>query len=269
MRAVFKETVLITGASSGIGLELARCFAADHAFNPDQCRLILVARTTAALESLAVELRQNYKVRVLVLTADLSLPETPKVIFDQLNADGIPVDVLVNNAGFGLQGEFAKLPLPRQLEMLQVNMTALTNLTRLYLPSMIQRQRGGVLNVGSVAGFLPGPYMSVYYATKAYVLSYTEALAEELAGSGLKISVLCPGPTESNFGMVARGGKMRKIQTPKMTARAVAEYGLQAYRRGQIVAVPGATNKLLTLLVRMLPRSMIRKITKRYNRVED
>ena len=269
MRAAFKETVLITGASSGIGLELARCFAADHEFNPDHCLLILVARTTAALESLAVELRQNYKVRVLVLTADLSLPDAPKVIFDQLNAGGIPVDVLVNNAGFGLQGEFAKLPLSRQLEMLQVNMTALTHLTRLYLPSMIQRQRGGVLNVGSVAGFLPGPYMSVYYATKAYVLSYTEALAEELAGSGLKISVLCPGPTESNFGMVARGGKARKIQTPKMTARAVAEYGLQAYRRGQIVAVPGASNKFLTLLVRMLPRSMIPKITKRYNRVED
>ena len=269
MRAVYRETVLITGASSGIGLELARCFAADHAFNPDQCRLILVARTTAALESLAADLRLEHKVRVTVLTADLSLPETPKVIFDKLNADGIPVDVLVNNAGFGLQGEFAQLPLSRQMEMLQVNMTALTKLTGLYLPAMVQRKRGGVLNVGSVAGFQPGPYMAVYYATKAYVLSYTEALAEELAGTGLNVSVLCPGPTESNFGMVARGGKMRKIQTPKMTARAVAEYGLQAYRRGQIVAVPGPTNKLLTLLVRVLPRGVVRKLTKRYNRVED
>ena len=269
MRAAYRETVLITGASSGIGLELARCFAADHAFNPDQCRLILVARTTTALDSLATELRQDYKVRVTVLTADLSLPETPKLIFDKLNADGIPVDVLVNNAGFGLQGEFARLPLSRQLEMLQVNMTALTHLTGLFLPAMVQRKQGGILNVGSVAGFQPGPYMSVYYATKAYVLSYTEALAEELAGCGLNISVLCPGPTESNFGMVARGGKARKIQTPKMTAQAVAEYGLQAFSRGQIVAVPGASNKLLTVLVRILPRRLVRKITKRYNRIED
>lgn len=269
MRAVYNETVLITGASSGIGLELARCFAADHEFNPDQCRLVLLARNKEALESLAAELRRDFKIRVMVLTADLSLPETPKFILDQLNGEGVAVDVLVNNAGFGLMGEFEKLPLARQLEMLQVNITALTALTGLFLPGMIQRRRGGVLNVGSTAGFQPGPNMGVYYATKAYVLSFTEALAEELSGSGLKVSVLCPGPTESNFWKVARGGKARKLQIPKMSGRSVAVYGYQAFRRGKFVAVSGRMNKLLTLLVRIMPRIFVRKITKRYNQVVD
>lgn len=269
MREVFQETVLITGASSGIGLELAHCFAADYAFNADECRLILLARNTLALETLAEELRRNHKVQVTILTADLSQPESPRQIFDQLSAEGIAVDVLVNNAGFGLMGEFSKLPLARQLEIVQVNMTALTALTGLFLPAMLQRRRGGILNVGSVAGFQPGPNMAIYYATKAYVLSFTEALAEELADRGLTVSVLCPGPTESNFGKVARGDRPRKIQTPKMSARAVAEHGYWAFRRGKVIAVPGFTNKLLTLLVRIFPRRFVRKMARRYNQIDD
>jgi short-subunit dehydrogenase len=269
MGVVYNETVLITGASSGIGLELARCFAADHASNPGQCRLILLARNTAALEALAAELQHEFKIRVTVLTADLSRVETTQFIFDRLKQDGITVDILVNNAGFGLMGEFSKLSLPQQLEMLQVNVTALSSLTGLFLPAMIQRKRGGILNVGSVAGFQPGPNMAVYYATKAYVLSFTEALAEELAGSGLNVSVLCPGPTESNFWKVARGGKARKLQIPKMSGRTVALYGYQAFRRGKYVAVSGLMNKLLTLLVRIMPRILVRKIARRYNQVED
>ena len=189
-----EETVLITGASSGIGLELAKCFAADG------CRLVLVARNPDALEKLAEELRRENKIEAIVFPADLSLPETPKRIFEQLSAQKISVDVLVNNAGFGAHGAFVEMSLPRQLEMLQVNITALTELTGLFLPGMIQRKRGGILNVSSVAGFQPGPGMAVYYATKAFVLSFTEALAEELLGTGLTVSVLCPGPTESNFG---------------------------------------------------------------------
>ena len=153
MNAANSETVLITGASSGIGLELARCFAADG------CRLILLARNTDALEALAGELRQAHKIETLVLTADLSRPETPARVFKELQGRGIKVDVLVNNAGFGANGTFAGLPLQRQLEMIQVNITALTNLTGLFLPGMIERRRGGVLNVGSLAGFLPGPGM--------------------------------------------------------------------------------------------------------------
>jgi short-subunit dehydrogenase len=258
-----KQTVLITGASSGIGLELAKCFAAD------KCRLILVARNTAALETLAKELRQSHEVEVIVLTADLSLPETPKRIFSELSAQKITVDVLVNNAGFGAHGAFAQIALPRQLEMLQVNITALTELTGLFLPGMIQRQSGGILNVGSVAGFQPGPGMTVYFATKAFVLSFTEALAEELQGTGLKVSVLCPGPTESNFGNVARGEQSRQIETAKMTAEAVAVHGHRAFRKGKITAIPGLQNKVFVFLNRILPRMIPRKVVKFYNRTTE
>ncbi len=262
------QTILITGASSGIGLELAKCFAAEQ-FANDDGRIILLARNTAALESLAAELSRDWKVEVTVLTADLSLPETPKQIFEQLSAQKISVDVLVNNAGFGANGTFAEISLPRQLEMLQVNITALTELTGLFLPGMIQRKRGGILNVGSVAGFLPGPGMAVYYATKAFVLSFTEALAEELAGTGLTISVLCPGPTESNFGSVARGKKVRQIKTSKMSAEAVAVYGHRAFRNGKITAIPGLQNKMFVFLNRILPRPIPRKLVKRYNRTTE
>src|ERR1700733_8715171 len=150
MNAVNLETVLITGASSGIGLELAKCFAAEG------CKLILVARNKIALENLAEELRRKNKIEAIVLPTDLSLPETPKRIFSELSAQKISVDVLVNNAGFGLHDTFVNLPLQRQLEMIQVNVTALTELTGLFLPEMIRRNRGGILNVGSVAGFQPG-----------------------------------------------------------------------------------------------------------------
>jgi uncharacterized protein len=258
-----RETVLITGASSGIGLELAKCFAADG------CCLILVARNTDALEKLAEELRRENKIEAMILTADLSLPQTPKQILEKLSAQNISVDVLINNAGFGAHGAFTEMSLPWQLEMLQVNITALTELTGLFLPGMIQRKRGGILNVGSVAGFQPGPGMAVYYATKAYVLSFTEALAEELHGTGLKVSVLCPGPTESNFGTVARGKKTRKLQTKKMSAATVAFYGHRAFRNGKLLAVPGWSNRLLIFLNRMTPRWFPRKIVKFYNRTID
>jgi uncharacterized protein len=258
-----KETVLITGASSGIGLELAKCFAADG------CRLILVARNILALEKLAEELRLKNKIEAIVLPADLSLPETPKQIFEKLSAQKISVDVLVNNAGFGANGAFVELSLPRQLEMLQVNITALTELAGLFLPGMIQRKRGGILNVGSVAGFLPGPGMAVYYATKAFVLSFTEALSEELLGTGLKVSVLCPGPTESNFGSVARGQKVREIKTSKMSAKAVAIYGHRAFRNGKVIAISGAQNRAFVFLNRFAPRWIPRKIINSYNHIKE
>lgn len=262
MNAVNPETVLVTGASSGIGLELAKCFAADG------CRLVLVARNTAAMETLAQELHQKHHVEVRVLTADLSKPETPRRIFDELTAAHLKIDVLVNNAGFGAHGTFAELSLAWQMDMLQVNIAALTELTGLFLPDMIQRRRGGILNVGSVAGFQPGPGMTVYYATKSFVLSFTEALGEELQGTGLKVSVLCPGPTTSNFGNVARGHKVRKFQTSKMTAEAVARYGHWAFRKGKLTAVPGWQNHLLVFLNRILPRPFPRRIVQLYNRTK-
>jgi len=215
MNAANPETVLITGASSGIGLELARCFAADKS------NLILIARSTDALEKLAGELRAAHGITARVLTADLSLPGCNPV-----------------------RG---------------------TKFARQFL----QRRRGGILNVGSVAGFLPGPNMAVYYASKAFVLSFTEALAEEMSGSGLTFSVLCPGPTESNFGNVARGGKTRQVQRQKMSAATVARIGHQKFRAEKIVVVPGISNQLLAFSTRIVSRTFARKIVKKYNRTKE
>jgi hypothetical protein len=260
MNGANSETVLVTGASSGIGLELAKCFAADGS------RLVLVARNTQALESLADELRRRHNVEALVLTADLSLPESPQRIFNELQGRGISVDVLVNNAAFGAWGRFAELPLPRQLDMLQVNITALVHLTGLFLPGMLQRQRGGILNVASVAGFVPGPGLAIYYATKACVVSFTEALAVELTGTNVTITVLCPGPTLTNFGDTAQfPEERRKIRMATMSAEAVARYGHRAFRRKKVVAVPGRQNRLIILFSRLLPRSMVRKMAGKAN----
>ena len=256
------ETVLITGASSGIGLELARSFAADG------CRLVLLARSTDALEALAGELRREHGIEAHVVMADLSLPETPAQVFEEVQGRGIVVDILVNNAGFGACGGFADLPLQRQLNMIQVNLTALTALTGLFLPGMIGRGRGGVLNVGSVAGYLPGPTMAIYFASKAFVLSFTDALAEELVGTGVTATVLCPGPTESNFGIVARGQKERRRKTGKMTAKSVAQDGHDAFRRGKSVAISGWRNRILVLLIWLMPRRAVRKMAKFFNQTQ-
>jgi len=256
------ETVLVTGASSGIGLELAKCFAADKS------NLILIARNTTAMETLAAELRREHKIEVQVITADLSRPETPEKIVSELKGRGTIVDVLVNNAGFGLHGGFAELPLARQLEIIQVNVAALVALTGIFLPGMIQRKRGGVLNVGSVAGFLPGPNMAVYYASKAFVQSFSEALFEELRGTGVSVTNLCPGPTESNFSQTARAYQTRTTQVAKMSAAEVAAAGHRAFRAGHCVNVPGAKNMLLMQLTRFLPRSTLRKGVGRYNKLK-
>jgi short-subunit dehydrogenase len=259
MSAANPETVLITGASSGIGLELARCFGADGS------RLVLVARNTSALDDLAGELRRDYKVEATVLAGDLSLYETPKKMFAELKGRGIVVDVLVNNAGFGTRGQFSELPLGRQLEMIQVNVAALTELTGLFLPGMLERHHGSVLNVASVAGFVPGPGMAVYYATKAFVLSFTEALAEELSATGVKVMALCPGPTETNFGNVAHVQGARLVRVASMSAKEVALQGHKAFRCGRVVAVSGWRNRLLVVLIRFIPRLLVRKIVKKFN----
>jgi uncharacterized protein len=262
MKPANRETVLVTGASSGIGLELAKCFAADKS------NLILVARSTEALEMLAGKLRAKHSIEVHVLTADLADPGSPQRIFDELKGRGIIVDVVVNNAGFGLHGAFAELPLKRQLEIIQVNVAALVELTGLFLPGMIQRKGGGILNVGSVAGFLPGPNMAVYYASKAFVQSFSEALHEELRGTGVRVTNLCPGPTETNFSKTARAYQMRISQAAKMSAKEVAVAGWRAFRAGQCVNVPGMKNVLLVQSARIIPRSTLRKVVARYNRLK-
>lgn len=256
------ETVLVTGASSGIGLELAKCFAADES------NVVLVARNTAALETLAAELRRDHKIEVHIITADLARPESPQSIFDELQGRGAVVDVLVNNAGFGLHGRFADLPLGRQLEIVQVNIAALVALTRLFLPGMVERRRGGILNVGSVAGFIPGPNMAVYYASKAFVQSFSEALFEELRGTGVSVTNLCPGPTETNFTQTARMYQTRAMKVAKMSAADVAAAGHRAFRRKRCISVPGAKNRLLVQLAKIVPRAAVRKGVAHYNQLK-
>ena len=251
------ETALITGASSGIGLELARLFAADRS------NLVLVARSEDKLEQLAAELRQQHGVAVAVLGKDLADPMAAQAIFEAVTAQGIAVDVLVNDAGFGLLGAVADLPLQRQLDMIQVNVAALTHLTRLFLPGMIQRRQGGILNVGSTAGFQPGPTAAVYYATKAFVLSFTEALAEELAGTGITATCLAPGPTVTGFGAVSGMDNSLLFRSGAMDATAVARRGYRGFRRGKVLVIPGVKNKLLAFSVRLAPRSFVRKLVKR------
>ena len=255
------ETVLVTGASSGIGWELAKCFAADGS------RMILVARKRQALEALAEELRRAQKTHSEVLPADLSEPGAPARILGHLEAHGVRVDVLVNNAGFGARGGFAQLPLQRQIEMVQVNVTALTHLTGLFLPGMIARRRGGVLNVASTAAFQPGPGMAVYYATKAYVLSFSEALAEELVGTGVTVTASCPGPTATNFGTAANMRTLGLVKKVSMSAESVARISHRAFRRGSVVAITGLRNQVPAFLVRLFPRAAVRKIAKRLNNV--
>ncbi len=253
------ETVLVTGASSGIGRELAKCFAADG------CRLILLARKRQTLQGVAEELRQAHRTQSEILTADLAEPHTPARILQHLEANGTKVDVLVNNAGFGAFGRFRELSVERQLQMVQVNVTALTHLTGLLLPGMIERGRGGVLNVASTAAFQPGPLMAVYFATKAYVLSFSEAIAEELVGTGVMVTTLCPGPTATNFAETAQGRFSRRFLRRAMSAESVAQIGHRAFRKGQVVAVAGWSNQLLASLVRLGPRFMVRKVAKRLN----
>jgi short-subunit dehydrogenase len=256
------ETVLITGASSGIGLELAKCFAAEKS------NLILTARNRDALEKLADELRREHSIKVEVIVADLSLPESPQKLHSETKGRGLNVDVLVNNAGFGLHGAFAELPLKRQMEIVQVNISALVEMTGLFLPEMLQRNRGGILNVGSVAGFVPGPQMAVYYASKAFVLSFSEALHEELRGTKIRVTNLCPGPTETNFSSVARSHRVRQAQAKKMSAAEVARIGHRDFRAGVHISLPGAINKISAFAPRVFPRAAVRNLVGRYNKVK-
>jgi uncharacterized protein len=249
------ETVLITGASAGIGVELARLFAGDGS------ELILVARREERLRALAAELRAAHGVTVHVLAADLADPAAPETIVRWTGEQGLAVDVLVNNAGFGARGRFAESEPERQMAMVQVNIAALTHLTRLFLPGMIARRRGGVLNVGSVAGFQPGPQMAVYYASKAYVLHFTEALAEELRGTGVVASCLAPGATATEFASVAglETSPIFRIKANVADAPSVARAGYEGFRRGRTIVVPGLKNRLATLAVRLAPRVVVRR----------
>jgi uncharacterized protein len=245
---------LVTGASSGIGRELARRIAADG------WRVALVARRAERLEALADDLRARHGAEVRVVPADLAAPGGPALVERELEALGLEVDFLVNNAGFGTWGPFVEQSLESQLEMLRVNVMALTELTGRFLPRMRSRGHGVVLNVASLAGFQPGPGMAVYYASKAYVLHFSEALREELRDSGVSVTALCPGPTASEFQARAAMTGSRLGRNPfMMEAGRVAEAGYRGAMRGRTVVVPGALNRVASRLPRLFPRAITRR----------
>jgi uncharacterized protein len=248
------ETVFITGASSGIGLQLAKLFANDGS------RLVLLSPDQERLEAVAEELRRTFGVEVLVLIKDLTDPAAPQAIFDQLASQGIDVDVLVNNAGFGALGHVVDLPVDRQMNMIQVNVMAVTHLTRLFLPKMVERNRGGILNLGSTGSYQPGPNAAVYYASKAFVLSFTEALAEELSQTNLHITCMTPGPTKTAFGADSGMETTLVFRYNSMDVVTVARLGHRGFRRGKVIVAPGIVNRFMTFLVRIVPRSVARKV---------
>ncbi|NVB40516.1 SDR family oxidoreductase [Pseudenhygromyxa sp. WMMC2535] len=255
-----QPVAVITGASAGLGRELARLFAADgHG-------LVLVARREARLRELADELEAAHSITALPLAMDLSDPEAPDAIAAALAGEGLDPEFLVNNAGFGTSGAFAELALARELEEISVNIRALVHLTRLLLPGMVERGRGRILNLGSTAGFQPGPYMATYYASKAFVNHFSEALAHELAGTGVSVTVSCPGPTATEFGAVAGNAKSALFERGVVaSSEDVARHAYQAMLRGERMAVPGLINKLLVRSGGLLPRGLLLRITGRLN----
>lgn len=251
--------VLITGASSGIGYELAKRFARDGH------DLVLVARSRERMETIAKELGGPAGVALKAIPKDLSRPRSAQEIFEELRGESIHVGVLVNCAGFGVYGPFADTDLAAEMEMMQLNMIALTELTKLAVRPMLRKGAGRILNVASTAAFQPGPRMAVYYATKAYVLSFSEALANELAGTGVTVSTLCPGPTRSGFGRRANMGGARVYRSGVMDAAAVADAGYRGLWKGETVIVPGLRNKLIALAARLGPRRLVVAVARRAN----
>ncbi|MCB9539747.1 MAG: SDR family oxidoreductase [Myxococcales bacterium] len=247
-----KGTALVTGASMGLGAILARLFAADGH------NLILTARSEDKLAALAAELRTAHGVEVRVEPCDLADPAAPKQLADRL-AD-TPIDFLVNNAGFGTQGRFVKLDRQKELDEIQVNVAALTDLTRLFLPGMVERGFGRVLNVASTAGFQPGPFMATYYATKAYVISFSEGIAEELRGTGVTVTAHCPGATRTEFAANAGIEKSRLFKLGPADATEVATHAYRAMHAGRVVAIHGLKNWLGAFSIRFSPRVVVRRL---------
>ena len=252
-------TAFITGASAGIGRELARCFAADGH------DLLLVARRLPELQALCAELEQRHRIKARAIACDLASPSALAGLLAEVR--GLEFEYLVNNAGFGTCGSFAELPADREAAMVELNVTAVVQLTRAVLPQMLARQSGRILNVGSTAGFQPGAYMATYYATKAFVNSFSEALAYELRGSGVSITLSCPGPTQTEFGDISGVNKTRLFKLGAAPAASVATQAYRAMQRGRPMVVHGLLNWLGTQLLRISPRAAVRAIVGALNRV--
>ncbi len=251
------QTALITGASNGIGLELAKIHAQKGG------NVVLVARSGDKLAQLAYELESQYGIKAWVIAQDLAQPNAAQTIFETTEAQGITVDILINNAGFGGHGRFFERELIKEQQMIQVNITALTELSHFYLKGMVERRRGKILNVSSTAGFLPGPLQAVYYATKAYVTSFSQAIAEEVAEFGMTVTALCPGAVATGF---VNAGDLQGVDAWKnaKSAQSVAEYGYNAMQQGELVAFnEGKLKFALEWIIPLLPRKMLLKASRK------
>jgi short-subunit dehydrogenase len=254
-----RQVALVTGASSGIGLALAEEFAA-HDYD-----LVLVSEQGDQLATVAGRFRESYRVNVMPLVQDLRREEGPALVHATTKQAGLDVDVLVNDAGVGQRGKFAEIPADKDLELIHLNVRAMTLLTKFYLSDMLARNSGRILNLGSIAGFQPGPLLAVYHATKAYVVSLSEALADELEGTGVTVTCLCPGPTATNF--FARAGMQdtKVVQEGDMMSPAdVARAGYEGLMKGERIVVPGANNKVMTFTRRLIPIRLQAKLNRRY-----
>ena len=249
-----RQLALITGASSGIGLDLAKLMAPSF-------DLIITARNQDDLEKIERELEAAHSNHVHVIPADLTKPDAPQQLFAEIERRGLPVDILINNAGFGSYGAFAESDPRTSLDMIEVNITALTALTRLVLPGMVQRKRGKIMNVASTAGFQPGPLMAVYYATKAYVIMFSEAIANELKGSGVTVTCLCPGATATKFAGRANMEESRLFKMGAMKSKDVAIAGYTGMMAGKGLVIPGFLNKTVAMSVRFSPRKLVTAIS--------
>ncbi|HIT91111.1 MAG TPA: SDR family oxidoreductase [Candidatus Merdenecus merdavium] len=250
-----KKTALITGASSGLGLEFAKIYAKQG------YHLVLVARNEGKLYSLKSELEKKYQATVHVFAKDLSLDDSPFDVFDYVLEHHIVIDTLINNAGFGDFGTFAHSDLQKQTDMVHVNVLTLMQLCHLFLKPMIQRGNGNIINMCSIAGFQPGAMMSTYYATKAFVLSFSEAISVELKGTGVSVMALCPGPTKTGFEEKADLGMSGLFKNIKnSTAKEVAEFGYKKMKKKKVVAVHGINNKIIVFGSKILPRKVVRNL---------
>lgn len=248
-----RSCVLITGATAGIGYELAKLYAKD------ENNLILVARDEERLKEVKDEL-EFYNIKVYTIALDLSEDNSCEKVLDFVNKKNLSVDILINNAGMGSFGYLSEIEVEKELKLIDVNIRALTELTKMFLPSMIEHGEGAIMNVASTAAFCAGPKMATYYASKSYVLNFTEALYEELKGSEIKISCLCPGSVKTNFQEKSGIRKSEAAKKALMTPKEVAEIAYRDFKKGKLIIIPGFKNKLIIRINKLIPRSFSRKI---------
>lgn len=248
-----RSCVLITGATTGIGYELAKLYAKD------ENNLILVARDEERLKEVKEEL-EFYNIKIYTIALDLSEDNSCEKVLDFVNKKNLSVDILINNAGMGSFGYLSEIEMEKELKLINLNIRALTELTKMFLPSMIGHGGGAIMNVASTAAFCAGPKMATYYASKSYVLNFTEALYEELKGSEIKVSCLCPGPVKTSFQEKSGIRKKSAAKKALMTPKYVAEVAYRDFKKGKLIIIPGFKNKLIITLNKLIPRSLSRKI---------